>query len=307
MKRKTYYLICLPVLMITILLCISSCKKDDSIVKKDVVITWGNPADIVVGTPLSATQLKAIASVPGNFVYTPAIGTVLNVGNAQNLKVDFTPTEIDNYNPSSKTVTINVINTFTDSRDGNVYKIVSIGNKIWMAENLRATNYRNGDIISNVTDNAAWVGLSTGAYCWFNNDITNKVTYGALYNWFTVSDSRNIAPEGWHIPSNLEWFELISFLGGESVAGGKLKETGNIHWISPNTDASNLVGFTALPSGYRNNMGVYCDLGKYGVWWTATEFNTDNAGSKLVINYTSSIISDSYDKRFGFSVRCVKD
>jgi uncharacterized protein (TIGR02145 family) len=147
-----------------------------------------------------------------------------------------------------KTTTDVETNTVTDI-DGNIYHTVTIGTQVWMVENLKTTKYRNGDPIPNVTGNA-WAALTTGAYCWYNNDAaTYKATYGALYNWYAVADSRNIAPTGWHVPTDAEWTTLTTFLGGESVAGGKLKETGTNHWTSPNTGATNETGFTALPGG----------------------------------------------------------
>ena len=134
--------------------------------------------------------------------------------------------------------------------DGNVYNTVTIGTQVWMVENLKTTKYRNGDAIPNVTGNASWVALSTGAYCWYNNDAaTYKATYGALYNWYAVGDSRNIAPSGWHVATDSEWTTLSTFLGGESIAGDKLKEIGTSHWLSPNTGATNSNGFTAFPGG----------------------------------------------------------
>ena len=134
--------------------------------------------------------------------------------------------------------------------DGNVYKTVKIGKQWWMAENLKTTRYRNGEEIINITDPIQWGALVIGAYCWYNNDISNKGPYGALYNWNAVMDDRNLAPVGWHIPTDEEWTTLSTTLGGESVAGGKLKEAGFSHWNAPNTGATNESGFTVLPNGY---------------------------------------------------------
>jgi uncharacterized protein (TIGR02145 family) len=117
--------------------------------------------------------------------------------------------------------------TVTDI-DGNVYQTVTLGGQVWMAENLKVTRYRNGDPIPCVNDASAWSGLSTGAYCHYNNDFNNAAIYGRLYNWYAVSDSRNIAPGGWHVPTDTEWQTLVDLLGGSSVAGGKMKTTGTI-------------------------------------------------------------------------------
>jgi len=195
--------------------------------------------------------------------------------------------------------------------DGNYYNTVTIGSQIWMKENLRVTKYNDGGEIPLVTDNTTWVSLSSAAYCWYNNDqAANGIIYGALYNWYTVNTSsnggKNVCPEGWHIPSVTEWNTLITELGGESIAGGKLKENGTTHWNSPNTGATNESGFTALPGGYRSNNGIPYDIGNYSTWWTSTEFN-EYAASKKILNYSASVMSDSHDKRFGFSIRCLKD
>lgn len=206
-------------------------------------------------------------------------------------------------NPDGKTGTLTDI-------EGNIYKIVKIGNQWWMAENLRTTMYNDETSIPLVTDNTNWCYLASPAFCWYNNQATNSRQYGALYNWYTINSSsnggKNICPTGWHIPSSTEWNTLITELGGENVAGGKLKETGITHWNSPNTGATNESGFTALPGGYRSNNGIPYDLGNYSTFWTSTEFNEKGA-SKTILNYSTSVISDSYDKRFGYSVRCIKD
>src|SRR5262245_47721661 len=149
-----------------------------------------------------------------------------------------------------------------------------------MNKNLSVTKYRNGDPIPQVKKNAKWATLTTGAWCWLNNDSANSI-YGRLYNWYAVNDPRGLAPAGWHIPSDSEWTTLQTFLGGDSVAGGKMKSTGTIKagtglWRFPNTGATNSSGFTALPGGWRLDDGSFHNLGGndvgYGVghWWTAT-------------------------------------
>nr|MBC8213906.1 fibrobacter succinogenes major paralogous domain-containing protein [Candidatus Neomarinimicrobiota bacterium] len=145
-------------------------------------------------------------------------------------------------------------NTMTDI-DGNTYQTIQIGTQIWTTTNLKVTHYRNGDAILTGYSNSEWSDLDdteTGAYAVYDNNETNADTYGYLYNWYAVDDRRNIAPEGWHIPSDQEWQILVDFLG-ESVAAGKMQETGTEHWDSPNSSATNESGFTALPGGYRNN------------------------------------------------------
>ncbi|HCE57342.1 MAG TPA: hypothetical protein DER09_05935 [Prolixibacteraceae bacterium] len=200
-----------------------------------------------------------------------------------------------------------VIGTVTDI-DGNVYHAIQIGNQIWMVENLRTTRYRNGDPIPDITDKTAWQSLTTGGYCWYNNDSKNKPVYGALYNWFTVNDSRKLAPEGWHVPSLQEWTALWDYLGGWEVAGGKLKETGTLHWINPNVGATNEVGFCALPGGFRTELGYFFDIGNYGYWYCTDETTETNAWSVraeyVIAGFTGW---GGCIKQSGYSVRCIKD
>jgi uncharacterized protein (TIGR02145 family) len=195
--------------------------------------------------------------------------------------------------------------TVTDI-DGNLYQTVNIGTQVWMAENLKTTKYRNADPIPNITDNTAWSALTTGGYCWFNNDIaTFKPIYGALYNWYAVNDSRNIAPSGWHVASDAEWTILTTYLGGESVAGGKLKETGTTHWRSPNVDATNLVDFTALPCGFRYSDGLYFD--GMAFFWSSTEESSSNSWDRDMSPGNAIVARQAPRKVLGFSVRCIKD
>ena len=192
--------------------------------------------------------------------------------------------------------------------DGNVYKTVSIGTQIWMAENLKTSKYRNGVSIPLVTTNASWAALSTGAYCWYSNDAaTNKATYGALYNWYAVNDIRNIAPAGWHVPTDADWTTLTDYLGNLSVDGGKMKEAGTNHWLSPNTGATNTSGFTGLPGGYRYTDGVFYYMGNYGEWWSATANDATTAWQRGLYYLNFSVSRDPYDKKYGYSVRLVKD
>jgi uncharacterized protein (TIGR02145 family) len=191
--------------------------------------------------------------------------------------------------------------------DGNVYQTVTIGTQVWMEENLRVTHYRNGEAIPKVTDNYTWIGLLTGAYCEYNNDINNVATYGRLYNWHSLNDSRNMAPSGWHVPTDAEWQTLVDFLGGSSVAGGKMKEAGTTHWLSPNTGATNESGFSGLPGGGLNYVGSYGDMGSHAYFWSSTEFDSGLASYRRLL-YTNSEESGSYGhKTTGMSVRCVRD
>ncbi len=195
--------------------------------------------------------------------------------------------------------------TVTDA-DGNVYNIIEIGTQKWMKENLRTTKYRDGSAIANTTDNTAWIGLSSGAWCYYDNDAANNTTYGKLYNFYAVADSRNLAPSGWHVATEADWNTLFTHLGGSTVAGGKLKESGTTHWTAPNTGATNSVSFTALPGGNRFTNGVFYQKGSEGFYWTST---TDGANGKNI--YLTFVSAEAYIystlKKSGYSVRCVKD
>ncbi len=190
--------------------------------------------------------------------------------------------------------------------DGNTYHTVKIGTQTWMVENLKTTKYNDGTLISNVTGNSAWSNLTTGAYCWYDNDsAANAETYGALYNWNAARNSK-LAPEGWRVATDEDWTTLTTYLGGESMAGGKLKEKGTTNWISPNTGATNEVGFTALPAGYRNTDGTFTDLGISADWWTSTAINDNSAWFRGVGNNLTNISRVGLSKKYGLSVRCVK-
>ena len=207
--------------------------------------------------------------------------------------------------------------TMTDI-DGNIYQTIQIGNQTWMAENLKVTHYRNGDAIPTGYSNSEWTNLSTGAYSVYDNNESNADTYGYLYNWYAVDDTRNIAPEGWHIPTDEEWMELEMVLGmSESEAnstgwrgtdeGGKLKETGTSHWNSPNTGATNESGFTALPGGYRGSSnGNYNYVGTDGYFWSSTVF-AGNAWRRGLYYANSEVYRTSYGKRGGFAIRLLRD
>ncbi len=191
--------------------------------------------------------------------------------------------------------------------DDNVYKTVQIGNQVWMAENLRVSRYRNGDLIQNIQNNQEWANLKTGACCNYDNNPVYDAKYGKLYNWFAVDDERGLAPEGWHISTDAEWTTLTTFLGGETVAGGKLKETSIGNWSSPNTGATNTSGFTALPGGSRDYDGAFSLVGSFGYWWSSTENVTDRAWYRYV-DSDRSRVGRSYNlEQGGLSVRCVRD
>ena len=237
----------------------------------------------------------------GNFVIVPGIS-------AANYNPAEGPTAhscgaIDVHNPNL------VYGTMTD-QDDNSYKTIIIGSQEWMAENLQASHYRNGDFIPVISDTVAWVNTTTGATCWFNNDsATYNCPYGKLYNWFAATDARNLCPTGWHVPSDVEWTVLVTYLGGETVAGGKMKTTSTQFWLSPNIGATNETGFSGLPGSSRFG-GIFPDVGTAGQWQSSTEYSASNSGSA----YIREVVFDDAKayrgialKRYGYSVRCVRD
>jgi uncharacterized protein (TIGR02145 family) len=205
------------------------------------------------------------------------------------------------------------VGTVTDL-EGNVYNTVKIGTQTWMSENLKATKYNNGTDIPLVEDNTAWYNLATPGYCWiYNNEATFKNAYGALYNWYTVdagsTGGKNVCPIGWHVPSYGEWTIMTDYQGGSgySFPGGKLKETGTTHWVSPNTGATNESGFTGF-SGWRfNDEGASFSYGNMAYWWISTEYDTSNAWMSVLWGNSGDGGYGYIDKRFGYPVRCVKD
>lgn len=196
--------------------------------------------------------------------------------------------------------------TVTDI-DGNIYNTVTIGTQVWMVENLKTTKYRDGTNIPIVTDNTAWSNLSTGAYSDYNNDASNSAIYGRIYNWYAATNSRYISPTGWHVPTDTDWMTLITYFGGESTAGGALKESGLTHWNSPNAGATNESGFTALPGGYRFFDGSFKNLGGFGYWWTSSTGGPSLAWYRYMTNNSSSIYRTSDYMMNGLRIRCVKD
>ncbi len=184
---------------------------------------------------------------------------------------------------------------------------ITIGTQQWMIVNLDVETYRNGDTIPQVTDKAAWPALTTGAWCYYNNDAANGAKYGKLYNWYAVNDLRGLAPQGWHIPNDAEWTTLSTLLGGEVLAGGKLKEVGTLNWQRPNTKATNESGFSALPGGARDYGGTFNNVGGYGYWWSATVGNSPYAWYRYLYYDGGSLGRTNVIKKIGFSVRCLRD
>lgn len=191
--------------------------------------------------------------------------------------------------------------------DSNVYATITIGNQIWMAENLKTTKFNDGKPISLVVNDALWKSLSRPAYCWYNNDKRNKEIYGALYNWYAI-DSKKICPKGWHVPSKVDWAYMISFVGDENYSGPKLKEKGTDHWKNLFDNATDEYEFTALPGGMRYYSGAFPLFGgSYAIWWTASGYSVTDAWCRGLEDSSIRIFGGHDDKRNGFSVRCIKD
>ena len=192
----------------------------------------------------------------------------------------------------------------------------TISTQVWATKNLDVATYRDGTPIPQVTDRTAWANLTTGAWCYYENTTANGTTYGKLYNWYAVAGihdnnantpNKILAPTGWHVPKDTEWTTLTTFLGGESVAGGKMKLTGTSLWTTPNTAATNESGFTGLPGGCRYNDGTFDDIGRNGGWWSSSEKDVTYAwGGYLNYNNGNARIGDA-SKTDGFSVRCLRD
>jgi Fibrobacter succinogenes major domain (Fib_succ_major). len=208
--------------------------------------------------------------------------------------------------------------------DGNVYKTITIGTQTWMAENLRVTKYRNGDIISNETDNTKWASLKTGSQCTFNNgsEKNSIAKFGRLYNFYAVADARNIAPQGWHVASDAEWATLTNYINqhpGTSVSGAQAlgavsdwnesSVPGTVGCPDPDTYTSlnNSSGFCGLPIGIRGDYGVCDYVTKYAAWWTANANDTNSAWFRSLSYYSKEMSKNFYNKSYGLSVRCIKD
>jgi uncharacterized protein (TIGR02145 family) len=330
MNKRNGACICAFILSAFLLTLATGCNKSHntpSPAKKDPVITWSNPADIVSGTLIGAVQLNATANVPGTFVYTPASGAKLNEGAGQSLKADFTPTDATTYNTANKTVTINVtkstVGTATDI-DGNVYQTVTIGTQTWMASNLRTTKYNDGTPIPNVTDNAAWAALLTPGVCSYNNTTSADTigSYGLLYNWYAVNTGK-LCPSGWHVPTLVDWNNLIKFLTNnnydyDSSMVGNLfaKSLASTSGWKPsagkgavgNTDYPanrNRTGFTAQAAGYRG--GAFINAGFYATWWSATASDASTSWYLWMDYQDESLFGIAATVYEGFSIRCISD
>lgn len=215
--------------------------------------------------------------------------------------------------------------------DGNFFKTVTIGTQVWMAENLKSTKYRNGDPIPNMGDEATWRSqylqdnIAIGGYCWYNDGTGYKKSYGGFYNWYAVNDSRQIAPPGWHVPTDVEWTTLENYLitNGYNYDGTKTEDkiakamASTTDWLASTNPGSignsdypvvrNKSGFTAIPGGYRNYDGAFLNVGISDDWWSTTADTAGVAWFRNLYNSYSDLYRDTYPKSAGFSVRCIRD
>ena len=278
------------------------------VIAKGVVWSTSSNATIVLSTKTIndigvGTYTSSITGLTANTTYYIRAYATNSFGTAYGNEFSFT---------TNSSTEVNVPGPNVSDIDGNVYQTVTNCNQTWTKTNLNTSHYRNGDGIPQVTDPIAWAKLKTGAWCYYNNDSANGTTYGKLYNWYAVNDSRGLVPIGYHIPTDAEWTTLTTCLGGASVAGGKMKTTtlwndGIGIYPPPYTTATNSSGFSALPGGYRNSNGGYFYIRDYGYWWSSTEVYTEYAYDRYLIFYTNEVGREGINKLNGWSVRCVMD
>ena len=194
--------------------------------------------------------------------------------------------------------------------DGKTYTTVKIGDQVWMAQNLNVSKFRNGDPIPEANSDQEWEQASIDkkpAWCYYEHLTEYGTAYGKLYNWYAVNDPRGLSPKGWHVSSEKDWNSLAQSLGGAELAGKKLKEKGTAHWKTPNKDATNESGFTAIPGGLNYSFGSFVSFETKAYWWTSTEDGDDTA-IVFSLGYDSNELFNLFlNKGVGLSVRCVKD
>jgi len=294
-----------------------------------VYSAWNKSYNDLTNTPNITDTVTAVLDTTTQFIRTENqnlsdILALNNDGNAKQIKNIADPTDAQDVVTKAYVDALELRIDLLEGKkiqdiDGNTYSVIIIGTQVWMAEDLKVTHYPNGDTIPNVTDNTAWGNLAddntSDAYCYYNNNTGGEAnTYGALYtyaaaigdNWARDNTAnQGVCPDGWHLPTDAEWTILTDYLGGTSVAGGKMKEI--IHWNSPNTGADNSSGFSALPSGIRSNNGDFGYLGNVGNWWSATEFNSNNTYHRYLYYISTEVFRLNSNKSRGYSVRCVRD
>jgi uncharacterized protein (TIGR02145 family) len=190
--------------------------------------------------------------------------------------------------------------------DGNVYQVIDVGGTCWTTRNLCVSKFNNGDDIPLVTEGQDWIQLNTPAQCYYDNDSVNLDVYGRLYNGYAVVDSRGLCPVGWKVPHDSDWVNLADFLGGESVAGDKLKTLDL--WFGPGTPATNEIGFSAKPGGARilQGNGAYNSISNMGYWWSSQENGAEVLINRQITYANSNLAQASNSKKLGLSVRCIR-
>jgi len=285
-----------------------------------VVATAGNTsASVSFVAPTnnggSAITGYTVTSNPGNFTGTGVTSPINITGLTNGTAYTFTVVATNAVGNSVASVASTAVppalpcGTYTIADiDLNTYNMVLIGTQCWMGENLKTSRYSNGVSIPIVTDATEWDSLETGKRSWYNNDSTTyENPYGNLYNWYAVADNRGLCPNGWHVPTDAEWTTLTSYLGGESVAGGKMKSTGTTYWVSQSEGTDNSSGFSVLPGGYRDNDGSFNYIRSFAFCWSATEDGYSDAWFRSLNNSYGDVYRYSFGKSVGASVRCLRD
>ncbi|HOZ13547.1 MAG TPA: fibrobacter succinogenes major paralogous domain-containing protein [Tenuifilaceae bacterium] len=263
-------------------------------------VYWGTvPNPVINGSKLviensNASYSLTINSLSESTKYYIIAYAINNIGEAQGDEISFTTnSEVGG-------------NTVTDI-DGNIYNTITIGNQVWLKENLKTTKFQDGTDIANITDGTEWANMTTPAFSWYNNDISYKNPYGALYNWYALSNNKGVCPTGWRAPSDEDWDILASFLGGSSIAGSKLKEAGTLHWNSPNLYSNNESGFTAIPTGYRDGFsGIFNSFGEEALLWSTSQPFDLWKSMVYLTNGNEELLKTTYLKPYGLSIRCIK-
>ncbi|MFZ0283018.1 MAG: FISUMP domain-containing protein [Bacteroidales bacterium] len=252
----------------------------------------------------TGTFTSNIAGLTTNTKYYLRAYAINSAGTAYGNELDFTTADVIGgilFNPDLTYGTVS-------DNDGNTYKTIQIGTQNWMAENLKTTKLNDNTQIPNVTDFNEWRSSDLPAYFWYDNNATTyKAVYGALYNWYTVNTGK-LCPSGWHVPTYDDFNTLVTYLGGENMAGGKLKEAGTSHWRDPNGDATNESGFTGLPGGQRDITADFAAIGGQSDWWSTT--NTDQVHAyTLEVSYSDGkvFLTGGMPINDGFNVRCIKN
>jgi uncharacterized protein (TIGR02145 family) len=332
MKHKELSLVLIPVFLLSTF---CSCKEDKPVMP-DI-----NTIEVTLITPVSANCSGIVISEGSSWIIEKGIcwSEHQNPKTSDNKIIAELHPKLETYNLRFEGLTKNTsyyvrayaINddgtgygnelTFTTTNDisglqgtvndieGNVYKTIGIGSQIWMAENLKTTIYNDGTAILNVTDQEKWSRLDappTPAYCWYDNDGTsNKEIYGALYNWYVINTGK-LCPTGWHVPALDEWSILGSYLGGDALAGGKMKVAGTDYWLSPNQGATNQSCFSALPGGKRGVVG-FSNKNNSCTFWTSSINQTHSSWYKTISIYDAVLMGGSNVFEWGLSIRCIKD